>query len=121
VLLNQLRTACRDVGAEVARWRHLAGAENSPARGPRRRSDAQSDCYLELYLGIAWAGAVIVPLNIRWAHGRTRTCCAIAGRPCWWSMPPSRYGADLVQKLGGIKLVYADDLPVGTPPEAVCL
>ena len=27
-----------------------------------------SDRYLELYLGIAWAGAVIVPTNIRWSH-----------------------------------------------------
>jgi long-chain acyl-CoA synthetase len=31
-----------------------------------------SDRYLELYLGIAWAGAVIVPTNIRWSHGRDR-------------------------------------------------
>ena len=27
-----------------------------------------SDRYLELYLGIAWAGAVIVPTNIRWSR-----------------------------------------------------
>jgi long-chain acyl-CoA synthetase len=25
------------------------------------------DRYLELYLAIAWAGAVVVPLNIRWS------------------------------------------------------
>ena len=25
------------------------------------------DRYIELYLGVAWAGAVIVPLNIRWS------------------------------------------------------
>ena len=26
-----------------------------------------SDRYLELYLAVGWAGAVIVPLNIRWS------------------------------------------------------
>jgi acyl-CoA synthetase (AMP-forming)/AMP-acid ligase II len=25
------------------------------------------DRYFELYLAIAWAGAVVVPLNIRWS------------------------------------------------------
>ena len=39
------------------------------------------DRYLELYLAVAWAGAVIVPLNIRWSAGGERGCrCATAAR-----------------------------------------
>src|SRR5882724_6210972 len=37
------------------------------SRGPGRDSGVNSDRYLELYLAAAWAGTVIVPLNIRWS------------------------------------------------------
>jgi long-chain acyl-CoA synthetase len=31
-----------------------------------------SNRYLELYLAVGWAGAVIVPLNIRWSVAENR-------------------------------------------------
>lgn len=56
-----------DIGARVQR---LAGAlqDLGVKRDDRVAVMAQnSDKYLEIYLAVAWAGAVIVPLNIRWS------------------------------------------------------
>ncbi|MDB5621195.1 long-chain-fatty-acid--CoA ligase [Tardiphaga sp.] len=57
----------REVGDRVAR---LAGALQRLGIQPGDRVAVlmlNSDRYLELYLGIAWAGAVIVPTNVRWS------------------------------------------------------
>jgi long-chain acyl-CoA synthetase len=55
--------------AEVAeRVARLAGALKNLGVGKRDRVAVlmlNQDRYLELYLGTAWAGAVIVPLNVR--------------------------------------------------------
>ena len=62
------RRSWREIGERVAR---LAGGlrELGVNRGDRVAVlMLNSDRYLELYLGIAWAGAVIVPTNIRWSH-----------------------------------------------------
>src|SRR5439155_17329574 len=62
------RRSVREIGKRVAR---LAGGlqELGVKRGDRVAVlMLTSDRYLELYLGIAWAGAVIVPTNIRWSH-----------------------------------------------------
>ena len=56
-----------EVGERVAR---LAGALQDLGVGRGDRVAVlmlNQDRYLELYLAIAWAGAVIVPLNIRWS------------------------------------------------------
>ena len=56
-----------ELGDRVAR---LAAAlkELGVAEGERVAVlSLNQDRYLELYLGVAWAGAVIVPLNIRWS------------------------------------------------------
>src|SRR6202171_2558261 len=63
------RRSWREIGERVAR---LAGGLQQ--RGIKRGDRVavlmlNSDRYLELYLGIAWAGAVIVPTNIRWSGG----------------------------------------------------
>jgi long-chain acyl-CoA synthetase len=58
----------REVGDRVAR---LAGALQQLGVGHGDRVAVlmlNSDRYLELYLGIAWAGAVIVPTNVRWSQ-----------------------------------------------------
>src|SRR6266700_7478787 len=62
------RRSWREIGERVAR---LAGGLQGLGvkRGDRVAVlMLSSDRYLELYLGIAWAGAVIVPTNIRWSH-----------------------------------------------------
>ncbi len=62
------RRSWREIGERVAR---LAGGlqQLGVKRGDRVAVlMLNSDRYLELYLGIAWAGAVIVPTNIRWSH-----------------------------------------------------
>ncbi len=57
--------------AELAdRVARLAGALQALGIGKGDRVAVLSlnqDRYIELYLGVAWAGAVIVPLNIRWS------------------------------------------------------
>src|SRR5262249_4455354 len=57
--------------AEVAdRVARLAGALKDLGVGKGDRVAVlmfNQDRYLELYLGTAWAGAAIVPLNIRWS------------------------------------------------------
>jgi long-chain acyl-CoA synthetase len=64
---GERRRNWREIGERVAK---LAGALQSLGvqRGDRVAVlMLNSDRYLELYLGIAWAGAVIVPTNIRWS------------------------------------------------------
>ena len=51
-----------------------------------------SSRYLELYLAVGWAGAVIVPLNIRWSVAETAMLCKIAvlifllSTTCFWKL-----------------------------------
>lgn len=62
------RRTWREVGDRVAR---LAGALQKLGISHGDRVAVlmlNSDRYLELYLGIAWAGAVIVPTNVRWSQ-----------------------------------------------------
>lgn len=68
-----------------------------------------SDRYLELYLGIAWAGAVIVPTNIRWSRVEIEDSL----HDCRASMLVvdkafAAMGAELAKAVP-LKLVYADD------------
>ena len=76
MLLNRNGTALmfedrRRTFAELAdRVARLAGALKALgiARGDRVAVlSSNQDRYIELFLGVAWAGAVIVPLNIRWS------------------------------------------------------
>ena len=57
----------QEIGERVSR---LAAGLRSLGVSPGDRVamlSLNSDRYLELYLATAWAGAVIVPLNIRWS------------------------------------------------------
>src|SRR3954452_2565120 len=76
------RRSWREIGERVAK---LAGGLQQLGinRGDRVAVlMLNSDRYLELYLGIAWAGAVIVPTNIRWSRAEIedslRDCRAAA-------------------------------------------
>src|ERR1700733_6894741 len=99
----------RDVGDRVAR---LAGALQELGVKPGERVAVlmlNSDRYLELYLGIAWAGAVIVPTNIRWSRAEIEDslvdCRATA---LVVDKTFAAMGVDLAKAVA-LKLVYADD------------
>ncbi len=114
---NGLATVCgrrrriwREVGERVAR---LAGAMQARgvAAGDRVAVlSLNSDRYLELYLAVGWAGAVIVPLNIRWSalenEDALRDCRAGV---LFVDKAFAPIGAQLVKAIPGLKLIYADD------------
>ncbi len=119
VLFESRRKTWTELGDRVAR---LAGALTSLGVGKGDRVAVlmlNQDRYVELYLGVAWAGAVIVPLNIRWSarenEDSLRDC-----RPTLLVVDATfaRVGAQLVQTIGAIGLVYADDAPTEFLPAA---
>jgi long-chain acyl-CoA synthetase len=106
--------------AEVAdRVARLAGAVKTLGIGKGDRVAVlmlNQDRYLELYLATAWAGAVIVPLNIRWNAIEN----ADALRDCRPGIlvTDSAFAAmsgELARQLDSIKLVYADDVAADLP------
>ena len=97
-------------GDRVAR---LAGAllAMGVARGDRVAVlMLNQDRYLELYFAVAWAGAVIVPLNIRWSAIENEDAM-VDCRPkaLFVDAAFAGMGADIAKKVGGVTLVYADD------------
>jgi len=72
-----------------------------------------SDRYLELYLATAWAGAVIVPLNIRWStlenEDALRDCRA---KILVVDHAFAATGTKLAKALPGLTLMFADDVDV---------
>ena len=106
----------REIGDRVAR---LAAGLRALGASPDERVavlSLNSDRYLELYLATAWAGAVIVPLNIRWSplenDDALRDCRAAV---LVVDKAFASVGAGLAKAVPGLKLVYADDgdLPAG--------
>lgn len=71
-----------------------------------------SDRYLETYLSVAWAGGVIVPLNIRWSADENtdamRDCRAkiLIVDQAFLSV-----GQAIAQAIGDLTLIHADDDP----------
>jgi long-chain acyl-CoA synthetase len=110
------RKSWQDVGERVPR---LAAGIRSLGANPGDRVailSLNSDRYLELYLAAAWAGAVIVPLNIRWSplenEDAMRDCRA---QVLFVDKTFAATGASLANALPGLKLVFADDgdVPAG--------
>ena len=104
------RRTWREVGERVAR---AAGALRRMGVGKGHRVailSLNSDRYFELYLAIAWAGAVVVPLNIRWSLAENeyalRDCRALV---LVIDQTFARTGASLAASIPGLKLVYADE------------
>lgn len=100
----------QDVGERVPR---LAAGIRSLGANPGDRVailSLNSDRYLELYLAAAWAGAVIVPLNIRWSplenEDAMRDCRA---QVLFVDKTFAATGASLAKALPGLKLIFADD------------
>jgi long-chain acyl-CoA synthetase len=121
LLLNRNGTAIRfenrsrswaELGDRVAR---LAGGLQSlgAARGDRVAVlMLNQDRYLELYLAVAWLGAVIVPLNIRWSAIENEDAIRDCGPKLLVADGAfAAMAAQLAQKVGSIRLVYADDAP----------
>jgi len=106
----------REIAERVPR---LAGGLRSLGANPDDRVailSLNSDRYLELYLATAWAGAVIVPLNIRWSplenEDAMRDCRA---NVLFVDKAFASTGAALAKAISGLKLIYADDgdVPAG--------
>jgi long-chain acyl-CoA synthetase len=99
----------REIGERVAK---LAGGlqDLGMKRGDRVAVlMLNSDRYLELYLGVAWAGAVIVPTNIRWSHAEIEDSL----RDCRASVLVvdkafTAMGVELAKAVA-LTLIYADD------------
>ena len=99
-----------EVGDRVARF---AGALRAMGVGAGDRVGVlmlNQDRYLELYLAVAWAGAVIVPVNIRWSPAEIedslRDC-----RPMALVVDDAfaELGGKLAQSMGSLRLIHADD------------
>ena len=119
MMFENRRRTWIELADRVAR---LAGALKALGVGRGDRVEVLSlnqDRYVELYLGVAWAGAVIVPLNIRWSAPENEDALRDS-RPKVLVVDAafSGAGAALAQKTGSIRLVYADDAPAAPPDEA---
>src|SRR3981189_3166408 len=103
------RRSWREIGERVARL--AGGLQGARVKGGDRVAVLMlnSDRYLELYLGIAWAGAVIVPTNIRWSHAeiedslRDWRASALVVDKAFAAM-----GVELAKAVS-LELIYADD------------
>jgi long-chain acyl-CoA synthetase len=108
-----------EVADRVAR---LAGAlqELGVAHGDRVAIlMLNQDRYLELYLAIAWAGAVVVPLNIRWNAAENQDCLLdCRAKLLVVDAVFAPMGAGIAETLGSFALVYADDAPEARPKTA---
>jgi len=104
------RRTWREIGDRVAR---LAAAFDALGVKPGDRVailSMNSDRYLESYLATGWAGAVVVPLNIRWSplenEDAMRDCRA---NVLLVDKAFAPVAAALTQAIPGLKLIYADD------------
>lgn len=104
------RRTWREVGERVPRL--AAGLRTMGAAEGERVAilSLNSDRYLELYLACGWAGAVIVPLNIRWSvpenEDALNDCRA---RILVVDKAFAATGAALAKAVPDLKLVYADE------------
>jgi long-chain acyl-CoA synthetase len=115
-VFGERRRTWAEVGERVAR---AAGALRAMGVGAGDRVAVlmlNQDRYLELYLAVAWAGAVIVPVNIRWSPAEIedslRDC-----RPMILVLDDAfaELGGKIARSMGTLRLVHADDGP--TPPD----
>nr|WP_249158066.1 long-chain fatty acid--CoA ligase [Bradyrhizobium jicamae] len=117
IVCGERRRTWREVGDRVAR---LASAiRGLGAKDGDRVAvlSLNSDRNLELYLAVGWAGAVIVPLNIRWSplenEDAMRDCRA---EILFVDKAFAPVGTALAKAIPALKLVYADD---GETPEGM--
>lgn len=115
-------------GDRIRTWSQAGGRIAKLASGLRKLGVAEgdrvavlmvnSDRYLDLYLAVAWAGAVIVPLNIRWNTVENEYALRDCGaRVLFVDRAYCAEGERLKRSAGAeLSLVYADD---GDRPDGV--
>ena len=110
ILEGERRLTWAEVGDRVSR---LAGAlrHRGVAKGDRVAVlMLNSSRYLELYLAVGWAGAVIVPLNIRWSVAENRDALQDCGaRLLIVDNAFMEAGRVLAAAIPGLTLIHADD------------
>jgi long-chain acyl-CoA synthetase len=111
------RRSWRDVGERVARLASGLRSLGTNAGDRVAILSLNSDRYLEVYLATAWAGAVIVPLNIRWSQAEDADALSDC-RPGVLLVDKAfaSIGIALAQAIPDLKVIYADD--GDGPPEA---
>ena len=117
ILEGERKLTWAELGERVSR---LAGAlrQNGVAKGDRVAVlMMNSTRYLELYLAVAWAAAIIVPLNIRWSVAENRDALEDCGaRLLIVDDAFIEAGKSLAAAIPGLDLVHADE---GEPPAGV--
>jgi long-chain acyl-CoA synthetase len=109
------RRTWAEIGDRVARCAGALRAMDVAAGDRVAVLMLNQDRYLELYLAIAWAGAVIVPVNIRWSPAEIedslRDC-----RPVILVVDDAfaQLGGRISRSMGMLRLIHADD---GAAPE----
>jgi long-chain acyl-CoA synthetase len=99
-----------EVGDRVARFAGALRGMGATAGDRVAVLMLNQDRYLESYLAIAWAGAVVVPLNIRWSAAENedvlRDC-----RPRMLIVDDAfaELGSRLAKAIGTLRLIHADD------------
>jgi long-chain acyl-CoA synthetase len=110
IVCGERRRNWREIGDRVARLASAIRALGAKDGDRVAVLSMNSDRYLELYLAVGWAGAVIVPLNIRWSplenEDAMRDCRA---EILFVDKAFAAVGTTLAKANPGLKLVYADD------------
>jgi long-chain acyl-CoA synthetase len=116
ILEGERKLTWAEIGDRVSR---LAGAlrQLGVASGDRVAVlMLNSTRYLELYLAVSWAGAVIVPLNVRWSVAENRDALLdCTARLLVVDDTFMESGNAIVAAIPGLSLVHADesDTPAG--------
>ena len=110
ILEGERKLTWAELGARVSR---LAGAlrQNGVAKGDRVAVLMMNGTrYLELYLAVAWAAAIIVPLNVRWSVAENRDALEDCGaRLLIVDDAFIEAGKSLAGAITGLDLVHADE------------
>ena len=110
IMMGDRQRTWSEVGERVARF---AGALRAMDVGAGDRVAVlmlNQDRYLELYLAVAWAGAVVVPVNIRWSEAEIEDSL----RDCRPSVLVvdnafAEMGSRIAGRMGTLRLIHADD------------
>ena len=110
ILEGERQLTWSELGARVSR---LAGAlrQHGVAKGDRVAVLMMNGTrYLELYLAVAWAAAIIVPLNVRWSVAENRDALEDCGaRLLIVDDAFMEAGRSLAAAIPGLDLVHADE------------
>jgi long-chain acyl-CoA synthetase len=113
IVENDRKLSWAELGERVGRFA-AALCEHGVAKGDRVAVlMLNSSRYLELYLAISWAGAVIVPLNIRWSVAENRHALEDCGAHLLIIDDTfMEAGKTLASAISGLALVYAGEREV---------